>query len=687
MKLKIGNIRELWAKTPWQLRSLASMAVTLAFVVVAFLLGYAIRGCGQAPAPQPHDGVAQGTQDEVKVWTCSMHPNVRQPKPGKCPICFMDLIPASGGGTDEGERKLVVSRAAAALAEIRTSPAERKLVDIEVRMVGRIDYDETRLATITAWASGRLDRLYVDYTGVPVRKGEHLVTLYSPDLYAAQAELVQALKIVEDMKGSDLPDLRRTAQDTVEAVREKLRLLGLKPEQIAEAERTKKPSDHVTIYAPIGGIVIHKNAVEGMYVQTGTRIYTVADLSRVWVKLDAYESDLPWVRYGQDVEFTTEAHPGETFMGTVTFVAPMLDARTRTVKVRLNADNRQGRLKPGMFVRAVLRATVTEDGRALEPRLAGKWICSMHPEVLKDEPGKCDICEMPLVTTESLGYAPKPGETQPPLVIPASAPLITGSRAIVYVQVPGTRKPTFEGRDIVLGPRAGDHYVVRKGLKEGELVVTHGAFKLDSELQLQGKPSMMGAPPAAHHHGQRTPRQTTPAPAQPAPDVPEAFRRQLTRVLDAYLAIWRALAADDPKAAAAAGKQLDAALAAVDMKLLDGDGHVAWMKHLNALGKASKQLAAAKDIRRQREGFDLLSQALTPTLKRFGHASDKPITRFHCPMAFNNRGADWLQDSDDLRNPYFGAAMLKCGEAVGRVEGRGSRVEGKAKTQTEGEER
>ena len=269
-------------------------------------------------------------------------------------------------------------------------------------------------------------------------------------------------------------------------------MLGLTAEQIAELERTGKPTDHVTIYAPVGGIVTRKDALEGMYVSTGTSIYTIADLSRVWVKLDAYESDLMWLRYGQKVEFTTVSYPGEVFHGTIVFIDPVLDARTRTAKLRLDVPNADGRLKPEMFVKAVVRANVAAGGKVMDPDLAGKWICPMHPSVVKGGPGTCDICGMPLVTTESLGYVTaEAAASQKPLVIPASAALTTGTRAVVYVELPGTDRPTFEGRVVLLGPKAGDSYLVESGLEEGQRVVTRGNFKIDAALQIQARPSMM----------------------------------------------------------------------------------------------------------------------------------------------------------------------------------------------------
>ena len=372
------------------------------------------------------------------------------------------------------------------------SKAVREFAEAEIRMVGKIDYDETRIAYISAWVPGRIDRLFVDYTGIPVNKGDHLAELYSPELLTAQEELLQAIQTRRDLRDSQSTLLLETAEQTIIAAREKLRLWGFTARQIAEVEERGTPSDHMTIYSPAGGIVIQKNAQEGMYVQTGTRIYTIADFSRVWVQLDAYESDLDRLRYGSPVEFTTETYRGETFEGTISFIDPIINAATRTAKIRVIVDNAAGRLKPGMFVRAVARPRIAEDGRVMDPDLAGKWISPMHPEVVKDEPGSCDVCGMPLVPAESLGYAAK-DEAAAPLLIPVSAVLKTGKRAVVYVEIPDRDKPTYEGREVRLGARLGDSYVVERGLEEGERVVTRGAFKLDAELQIQARPSMMSA--------------------------------------------------------------------------------------------------------------------------------------------------------------------------------------------------
>jgi len=561
----------------WLVRAL----VVIVVLVAGFVLGRLL-----SPAESTEKVAPPTEQAPATVWTCSMHPEVRLDKPGLCPKCGMQLIPArpSDEGRASGMRRFSTSEQAKALMDIETAVVERKFVTAEIRMVGKVDYDETRFRYITAWVPGRLDRLYVDFTGIPVRKGDHMVYIYSPELYSAQEELLQALASASKLQQSQVDILREKAGLTVDAAREKLRLLGLTAEQVAEIEKRGTPSDHLTIYAPISGIVIHKNAQEGMYVNTGTRIYTVADLSQVWVKLDAYESDLMWLRYGEKVEFTTVSYPGEIFTGTISFIDPILNPQTRTVKVRLDVPNEDGKLKPEMFVKAVVRVQVAAGGRVMVPQLAGKWICPMHPSVIKSSPGQCEICGMPLVRTESLGYVSVDVRTaDKPLVIPVSAALVTGTRAVVYVEVPDQPKPTYEGREIVLGPRAADYYLVRHGLREGEQVVVKGNFKIDSSLQIQAKPSMMtpeGGGGGGGHAGMQMQR-TKAGRGQPS-TLPAAAVDQLQAVLQVARRASNAVDQGDVAEARSAFAELGKAIDAVDESLLPGHAGMLW-KELSML--------------------------------------------------------------------------------------------------------
>lgn len=622
-------------------------------VIIVFIIGLLIGGGSGGEVS--HAGHEHGTEAQPKtakeqIWTCSMHPQIRQPKPGKCPICFMDLVPVESSTEEElGPRQLKLTPTAMKLADIQTAHVERRFAATEIRMKGKVVYDETRLGNITARVPGRIDRMYVDYTGIPVRKGDHLVSLYSPELITAQQELLQALRSYKKF-GS--------GKSMVTAAREKLGLWGLTKEQIKAIEKRGKPTDHLTIYSPMKGIVIQKQAVEGIYVKTGSPFYTIADLSRVWIKLDAYESDLSWIRFGQTAEFETEAYPGEIFAGKIAFIDPVLNAKTRTVKVRVNVPNPGYKLKPGMFVRAVVRSKLSVSGKVMDPELAGKWISPMHPEIVKDGPGTCDVCGMPLVKAEDLGYiAVSTADQEVPLVVPASAPLITGKRAVVYVAAAG-KEGVFEGREIVLGPRAGDYYLVKGGLQEGEKVVVNGAFKIDSDLQIQAKPSMMsprrGGPIEKNRETHKKLEMSK---------ISNTFQESIDAVAGAYFTIQHALSSDSLEDGKKGSEKLLEKLAAVDMKLLSGQTHMEWMKQEKILKEAGQKLTKTNDIEAARVQLEILTEPMTAVIKTFG-SKKTPVYRFHCPMAFDNKGAYWLQNNKETRNPYFGASMLLCKDSV-----------------------
>ncbi|MBD3162178.1 MAG: efflux RND transporter periplasmic adaptor subunit [Candidatus Eisenbacteria bacterium] len=584
--------------------------LVLAVFAVGLVAGSWLFGGGEAPPADAPMQRAHDHEEEATVWTCSMHPQIKLPEEGKCPICFMDLIPLESDSGEESPVRLQMSEAAIQLAEIETAPVVRQDLETRIRLSGKVAVDERRVKRITAWVPGRLERLFVDFTGSVVDAGDPLVEIYSPDLYSAQVELLQAIRARSELAAAGAGVLRETAESTVAAAREKLQLLGLTEAQIAAIEERGAASERITIHAPIGGTVVHKNAVEGAYVETGTPIYTIADLSRVWVMLDAYESDLTWVDEGDEVEFRVEALPGETFTGTVAFVDPVVDPGTRAVTVRLDAANPARRLKPEMFVRSTIEANA--DG---EPQLA----------------------------------------------IPATAPLITGKRAVVYVRVPDTEKPTFEGREVVLGPRAGDLYAVRSGLEEGERVVVEGAFKIDSEMQIRAKPSMMN-PPEEESSPEEEPGDEGPDPRIAAlREAPDRFVDALRPLLGAYLTVQRALAADDATATRAALAEVEKTLAAVDATALAPKAREAWMEITGSIRAGLEEAADTEDLATIRAGFEPISEAVILLERAFGPPTGEIHRLAYCPMAFENEGAYWIQTEEEISNPYFGEMMLRCG--------------------------
>ncbi|MCA9288357.1 MAG: efflux RND transporter periplasmic adaptor subunit [Phycisphaerales bacterium] len=651
MKRFIDRLRPV-ATTIWK-HTAALVAVLL--ILAALVIGYRIG----RPAPEPTDAstAAPPASDDgaPQMYTCSMHPSVRLPDPdAKCPICFMDLIPVQDDTDSGGERRLTMSEAAAAMSRIETTPVGRFFPTAEVRMYGRVTYDETSVARLTSYFPGRIDRLFVNFVGVPVSRGDHIAEVYSPEILAAFEELRQAVAAAADAE--QMSDLVRSATlDTLGAAREKLRLFGLSPDQIAGVERGEHQGDRLTVFAPIGGVVTHLGVREGDYVQTGQPIATVADLTRLWLDLEAYESQLPMLRWGQPVTFTVEAHPGEVFEGRISFIEPIVDAQTRTAAVRVAVDNADRRLKPGMFASAVVRARMGDDGAVLGDELAGRWVSPMHPTIVKDGPGQCDICGMDLVPAETLGIARSSNDAREPLVVPRSAVLFTGRRSVVYVAVPDADRPTYEGREVMLGSRAGEFYIVRDGLAEGERVVVNGAFRIDSAMQIAAKPSMMM--PAGPDHANAAASGSGHEPMG-SPRAPDAFVLALSPVYAAYLDGQEALAADDLAGFARAGDRLSDALQGVPVAGIVGEPLATWRRAAAQL-RVESEFA---DIEAARVRFEAMSRGVIALQRTFGHRGSQTWSLAFCPMAFDNTGAEWIQRADRIDNPYFGATMRRCGE-------------------------
>jgi Cu(I)/Ag(I) efflux system membrane fusion protein len=601
-------------KTVWKR---AGDAVVVLLILLALIVGFVLRGGDGA-------GSSHANATEQQWYTCSMHPDVRMPNPDDlCPICNMALIPVgSEPSAAVGPREISLTSEAAALINVETVPAQRRFLQRPVRMVGRIAVDETRLSYITAYIPGRLDRLYVDYTGIAVRKGDHLAEIYSPQLLVSQQELILAQQNVDAMTESTADAVRRTNNILLKTAKDKLRLLGLTAEQINTIAKSGEPTDHITLYSPADGVVTERAVSEGSYVKEGERLYTVADLSRVWLMLDAYESDLAWLRYGQPVSFTVEPFGDETFNGTVAFISPVLDERTRTVRVRVNVENPDGRLRPGMFARGEVDAQIAKGGKVVSPELAGKWISPMHPEIVKDGPGQCDICGMPLVRVEELGYEPlRAGEVEPPLVVPDSAVLKTGERGVVYVQTGTKDEPKFEGRVVKLGPTGGDYQIVIEGLAEGELVAVRGNFLIDSALQIQAKPSMMnqdgsagGGDPHAGHTGHGEMPSGMSRDAYYVPPMPSvSFADGLPRLLEQYRSAEQAVWANDLDIARTAMRDLRRAFTAMPQAAPD-DHSLAetWSTVRPGIEAGLREALVADDLASLRSAFDTVRKHVSP---------------------------------------------------------------------------
>lgn len=380
----------------------------------------------------------------------------------------MDMVPIYAAENS----MLTLSDHARAMARVETVAVERRKLFREIRVIGKVQYNETALANVTTRVEGYVERLFVDYTGVEVKLGDHLVEIYSPDLVVAQQEMLIAL---ESPRSSNL----------VESSTRKLLRWGLTQEQVDELVQNRTIHERLTLFSPVKGTVTEKLIVQESAVKPGDVLYRLADLGSVWVYLDIYESELPWVQYGQIVEIKAEAVPGQVFTGRVWLINPVLNEETRTVKVLLNISNTEQKLKPGMFVSAIIRAELTANGKLAPTGVEGQWTCPMRPLVVLPRSGECPGHKMALVQIPGKPASSKPEGVQLPLAVPVTAVLDSGIRKLVYVE---KSKGQFAPVEIVTGPRTDDSYPVLSGLSEGDRVVTRGNFLLDSQFQIRGLP-------------------------------------------------------------------------------------------------------------------------------------------------------------------------------------------------------
>jgi membrane fusion protein, copper/silver efflux system len=592
-----------WNAAPDGVRRAAPLLVVL---LIGLVIGSTIFGRKAHVPADEDDGIRAADNDDGRgdgiEWTCAMHPQVRQPGPGTCPICGMTLIPVAMPDED-GEHgqlpRLVVSARAAALMQVQVWPVERRGSAADVRLSGTIGYDETQAHDVVVRTEGQVERLYVSYENASVRRGQRLADIYSPAIQAASLELLQARRAAQ---AGGMPEL-------VEAAASQLLALGVSRAQVDRILESGQPARTVSIVSPADGIVAELTGRQGEWLMAGGRLMRVSGLGQVWAQFEAYERDLARLRVGSPMQFTVEAFPGQVFTGTVGFIDPIMDAGRRTARVRVQVPNPGGALKPGMLVRG-------QGGGA-------------------------------------------PADASAVLVIPATAPLLTGRRAVVYVQLAGTERPTFEAREVMLGERRGDHWEVASGLIEGELVVVNGAFRIDSELQIRGQPSMM-AP---------VPQQLPPTDHGRVPvRLPVDAERELERVVTAYLDVTLALTRDDAAAARRAAGALEAALGAANFSGIDATAAAEWRRARDAMRPRASAMAGTSNLVALRRELMQVSDRLEHAVRKFPTERVGPLFRVVCPMVEGREGT-WLARNEAVENPYYGASMLDCGEVTGKVTG------------------
>ncbi len=596
----------------------------IAVLLAGGLLGYLVGN--HIPSNKP---INQSTHHQIntssnqQIWTCSMHPQIRKNEPGDCPICGMDLIPLEDEQNGEIDPMAIsMSPTAMQLANIQTAVVGLMDPVKKVRLDGKIQEDERRVFSQSSHIPGRLEDLKINFTGEYVKKGQVIASVYSPDLVTAQEELFESQKIKE------------TQPQLFSAAKEKLRNWKLTDDQIEKILQSGTTTESFPIRADVSGYVIKKMVNPGDYLRRGESIFQIADLSKVWVLFDVYESDMAWIKKGDEVAFTVASLPGESFTETISFLDPVIDPITRVAKARVAVANPDLKLKPEMFVSGTVRAQL---------------------------PKKSDV-----------------------VVVPKTAVMWTGERSVVYVKSESDQGITFIMREVTLGPALAESYVIKSGLQKGEEIAVNGTFSIDAAAQLAGKPSMMnpegGSAMTGHDHGgtkmplagQASAGSTQSKSASSegssegftqseAPTSNPAFKAQLTKVYKTYLEMKDAFVDTDNEKVRSKAKDVNAALKQVEMGLLKGEAHIVWMDQLKILNREIKTIRNSSSIEEQRKAFAHFSEALYAALKNFGLDGHTAYYQY-CPMAFDNQGAYWLSDTKQIRNPYFGDRMLKCGE-------------------------
>ncbi len=388
-----------------------------------------LNGPGESASATGTSSAATSGEKKVLYWQAPMDPSYISPKPGKSPM-GMDLIPVYEGEEAFGST-VKINPVTEQNMGVRIATVERRDLTLSIRTVARIVTDEQRVSHIHTKISGWVEKTFVATTGEKVSKGQQLLEIYSPQLVTAQDEYLDAYHSLQILPASSDPVLRRNMENILNSARTRLEYYDISSEQVEELERTGKISKTLVIQSPYDGFVITKHVLDGMEIKPGMTLYTLADLSQVWIQAEIYESELPWVAVGQRATFTLPYMPGESFEGIIDYIYPILETKSRTIKVRLVVQNEDLRLKPGMY------ANVT-----------------IHANPMRNV-----------------------------VAVPQEAVLFSGERALVFVALGGGR---FAPRDVVVGVQSGDHYYeIKDGLKEGENIVLSGQFLLDSESRLQ----------------------------------------------------------------------------------------------------------------------------------------------------------------------------------------------------------
>ncbi|HBC04965.1 MAG TPA: efflux RND transporter periplasmic adaptor subunit [Aequorivita sp.] len=590
-------------------KKIIRIAVTTLFV--GLLLGWFFFGGSKNDTVSEHQHDSEMVGETI--WTCSMHPQIRQNEPGDCPICGMELIPLESDDNSELDPMAIsMSPTAMQIANVGTEIVGKAKPVKSVRLNGKVEADERSVYSQSSHIPGRIEKLMVNFTGEYVNKGQVIASIYSPDLVNAQEELFEARKIVE------------TEPLLFNSAKEKLKNWKLTDNQIAQILESGIVKEELPILADISGYVTEKKVNLGDYIMKGMAIYEIANLNSVWILFDVYESDMAWVKKGDVVNFTVQSLPGESFKSKISYIDPVIDPMTRVAKARVEINNSGLKLKPEMFVSGTVEA------------------------------------ELPIKSDA--------------IIVPKTAVMWTGQRSVVYIKNTTAKGVNFMMRDVTLGPALGDGFVVNEGLQEGEEIAINGTFSIDAAAQLAGKPSMMnpegGPAMTGHNHGggaMPTTNETSKNTVAKQVSVSQNAKDALKPLFTEYLVMKDALTNDNLEVAKKAGSNILKTVDGLNMALFTGESHNVWMGLSSDLKNTLQHVQHFKTLEEIRKAFQQVSNTMIGLETSF-NTNDGALYVMHCPMANNNKGADWLSISKEVKNPYYGQSMLTCGEITKEIK-------------------
>ena len=582
---------------------------------------------GQTLIPSETDSTsASSGEREILYWYAPMDPTYIMDAPGKSPM-GMDLLPkyADEAG-DASDTAIRIDPVTVQNIGVVSETVKRGDLKVEVRTVGNLDYDEQNIFWVNTKYNGWIEKVYVNYVGEQIEKGKPLFEIYSPDLVSTQEEYLSAFRYRKRMEQSGFPKAEVQAEKLLAASRSRLLYWDITDEQIKRLEENGQTAKTLAVISPVTGVVVKKmdQALEGMYAKAGMNLYKVADLSSLWVHVDIYEYQLPWIKVGQEADVEISYYPGEVFTAKVLFFYPYVDEKTRTIRVCLEIPNADGKLRPEMFSTVMFSPVVAEDV----------------------------------------------------VLVPEMAVLHTGERNVVVVDLGGGR---FEPRDVILGRQGEGQYQVLEGLEGGERIVISAQFLIDSESNLrEAINKMLMAKKGATDQGSATKDADPGSSAKDAETGSSAKGMEHTghqmksvvdepatieamqNILDAYLPIWKALAEDSTEGVEESAEKLAGATG----EAADHVEEEMLKAQLEALEKAASEMKADK-LEAARESMKGLSRAIVKIFESHDVKMPKKYTIIECSMLKER----WIQDTESVMNPFFGSSMLRCGAKAGAFGG------------------